>query len=93
MIVGLLSVEIIIPGSTSLKGKRAVINRMKDRLHHKYNVSVAEVDFQEKWQRATMAIALVADNRKYAEQVLNDIFRNLDQEQLFEIVHYQFEYL
>lgn len=93
MVVGLLSLEIIIPASNSLKEKRAVLNRMKDRLRQKYNVSVAEVDFQEKWQRATMAIALVAENRKYAEQVLDDIFRNLDQEQLFEIIHYQYEYL
>ncbi len=93
MTVGLLAIEIIIPQSGSLKDKRMVINHIKDRLQGKFNVSVAEVGYQEKWQRAQVAIAQVSADRNYVEKTLHKIFRLLDDEHQFEIITYEFEYI
>ena len=60
MIVGLAACECIIYDAHSLKEKRAVLQRILTRLKQKFNVSVAEVDYQDTWQRTKIAIAVVA---------------------------------
>lgn len=92
MIVGLLTIEIFIPASASLKDKRMVLNRIRDRIHSKFNVSVAEVDFMDKWQRSLVAVAVVTSQRTFAEDVLNKIFQLLDGDLNFEISKYSIEY-
>jgi len=59
MFVKLLTVDLLIPGCSSLKEKRFVVSSLKARLRNRFNVSVAEVDFQDKWQRSVLAISLV----------------------------------
>ena len=76
MIIGLLSIEIFIPSSTSLKDKRMVLNHIRDKVRKKYNVSVAEVDFLDKWQRSLIGIALVTSQKSFAEETLTKIFSN-----------------
>jgi len=93
MNVGVLSIEILIPGSSSLKDKRMVLKAIKDRVHAKYNVSVAEVEYQEKWQRSVLGFAQIGQSRKFVEESLNTIFRQLDQDHRFEIINYQLEVL
>ncbi|MDO8357540.1 MAG: DUF503 domain-containing protein [Nitrospirota bacterium] len=60
IIVGLCTVELFIPGSQSLKDKRQVLLSLKDRLREKFNLSVAEVDGQDLWQKAVLGLACVA---------------------------------
>ena len=55
MVVGLLTVELHVPGSRSLKEKRMVLRRIKDRLK-KFNVAVSEVEHQDLWQRASIGV-------------------------------------
>jgi len=69
MVVGLLSVEIHVPGAQSLKDKRMVLRRVKDRLK-KLNVAVSEVDHQDLWQRAALAIVTVSSDRQHADREL-----------------------
>ena len=59
MFVKLLTVDLFIPGCSSLKEKRYVLSSLKARLRSRFNVAVAEVDFQDKWQRASLAISFV----------------------------------
>lgn len=92
MIIGVLTIDILIPASTSLKEKRVILNHIRDRVRSKFNVSVAEVDFMEKWQRANLAIAVVTAQKGFAEEVLNKIFQLLDADLSFEINHYKIEY-
>lgn len=92
MIVGLLSIEIYIPASTSLKEKRMVLNHIRDKVRKKFNVSVAEVDYLEKWQRSLIAIAMVTAKKSFAEEVLTKIFQLLDSDLSFEINKYTIEY-
>ena len=71
MIVGITTWELHLAGCRSLKDKRRVIKSLKDRLHHKYNVSVAETDHQDTWQRAQLTCCVVATDRRHAESVLS----------------------
>ena len=69
MVVALLTVELHLYGSQSLKDKRMVLRRLKDRLK-KFNVGVAEVDHQDLWQRAALAVVTVSTDQAHADREL-----------------------
>lgn len=73
--VGVITFEVRVEDSHSLKDKRQVIRAFKDRLRSRFNVSVAEIDGQDTWQRSTVAAATVSGNRARAESVLNSVER------------------
>ena len=70
MVVALLSIECHLPAARSLKDKRMVLQSVKARLRH-LNVSVAEVEHQDLWQRAGLAVVTVAASEALAEKALN----------------------
>lgn len=70
MVVGLCTVELFVAGSRSLKDKRQVLHSLKDRLRDKFNLSIAEVDGQDLWQKAVLGMACVANDGGYVNQVL-----------------------
>ena len=61
--IGVLTLELRIDDSHSLKDKRQVVKSLKDRLRHKFNVSVAEIDYQDLWQRALIAAVTVSSGQ------------------------------
>ena len=69
MVVGLLTIELHVAGSQSLKDKRMVLRRVKDRLK-KFNVAVSEVDYQDVWQRAALAVVTVSSDQQHADREL-----------------------
>ena len=69
MVVGLLTVELHVPGAQSLKDKRTVLRRVKDRLK-KFNVAVSEVDHQDLWQRASLAVVAVSTDQSHVDREL-----------------------
>ncbi len=71
MTVGVLVIELFIPESGSLKSKRYAVRSIKDRLKNKFNVSVAEIDYADKWQRSLIGVAAVANESKLIESMLN----------------------
>jgi uncharacterized protein YlxP (DUF503 family) len=71
MTVGLLTLELRIRGSRSLKDKRAVLRRVKERLRGRLNVSVAETEFHDDHQRSVVAVAAVSSDAARAEEVLD----------------------
>jgi len=71
--IGVLTLELRLENSHSLKDKRHVVKSLKDRLRNKYNVSVAEIDYQDLWQRAAVAAVTVASDHTRAEQVLQSV--------------------
>ncbi|UCE71559.1 MAG: DUF503 domain-containing protein [Nitrospiraceae bacterium] len=73
MIVGLLTLDLHIPEANSLKSKRMVIKSLIDRIKKKFNVSVAEVDANNLWQRSVIGIALVANET----QIINKVFEKI----------------
>ena len=70
MIIGVCSFELYLGGVHSLKEKRGVLKRLKARIVNKFNVSVAEVDLMDSWQRSTIAVAIVSNDQRFANQVL-----------------------
>jgi uncharacterized protein YlxP (DUF503 family) len=72
VIVGLLTVELHIPGARSLKDKRMILRGVKDRLK-KFNVAVAEVEHQDLWQRAGLAVVTVGDSTEFVDRALGSV--------------------
>ncbi|MDE3181749.1 MAG: DUF503 domain-containing protein [Acidobacteriota bacterium] len=70
MPVGLLTLEIDLPYSHSLKEKRAVLQKLMGRLRSRFNAAVAELDHQDAWQRSTIAIVTVSASKSVVESSL-----------------------
>jgi uncharacterized protein YlxP (DUF503 family) len=68
-IVGLCIIEFHLPGVSSLKEKRSILKSMLARIHKTFNISAAEVDYQDKWQSSTIAFAVVSNSSKHIYQV------------------------
>jgi uncharacterized protein YlxP (DUF503 family) len=67
--------DLHVPESRSLKAKRAVIRPIVDTLRHRYHLSVAEVDHLDQWQRAAIAVAVVAGSEARVREVLDAVER------------------
>ena len=93
MFIGSASIELHLPASNSLKSKRQIIKALKDRLHNKFNVSVAEVDHNDLWQRALLGVAVVANQQTHAQQVLSEVVEYIHREAGVEIIDQQIEIL
>ena len=70
-----VSFDLHVPASQSLKSKRAAIRPVIDGLRHRFKVSVAEVDHQNTWQRATIGVALVDGSAAHLEEVMASVER------------------
>ncbi len=93
MIVGVCTVELFIPDSQSLKDKRQVLLSLKDRLRDKFNLSVAEIDGQDVWQRAVLGLACVANDGRHINQVLDQAQNLIRSNPAIEIVQSRVEML
>ncbi len=71
--VGVLTLELRLGNSHSLKEKRHVVQSLKERLRNKFNVAVAEIDYQDLWQRAALAAVTVSTDHAHAEKVLRSV--------------------
>ncbi len=68
--VGVLILELHLTEAQSLKDKRHYVKGVKDRLRARFNVSVAEIGYQNVWKRGLIAVATVSPDRPYAEGLL-----------------------
>jgi len=75
--VALCRLTLRLPENGSLKGKRAVIKSVQQRLHNRFNVSVAEVGHNDAWQLAGLEIAAVANTGAHASQVVTNAVAHL----------------
>jgi hypothetical protein len=91
MLVGVCQVEILLPQSDSLKAKRFVLSSVKARIQNKFNVSIAEVDQHELWQRATLGMALITNERRFVDQTFSKIIQFLEGDDRLEILEQQIE--
>jgi uncharacterized protein len=77
MVVGVLEAELAIYGATSLKDKRRVVRSVKDKISHRFNVSVAEVDELDFCRKAVLGFSMVGNDREYIEGALSKIVEQL----------------
>jgi uncharacterized protein len=73
MPVAFLTLEIRIEAAHSLKDKRQVVRSMKDRLRNSFNISVAEIEVTDLWQRATIGVVSISDSRDYLEGLMRNV--------------------
>lgn len=92
MIVGVLSVELFIPESGSLKTKRFAIKSIKDRLRSRFNVSVAEVDNNDKWQRASIGVVTVSNETRHVDSILENALNLIHGDRRVEVIEKTINY-
>lgn len=73
VVVGILQVILYLPENHSLKGKRSVLRTIKARVANKFNVSVAECDDHDNWQRITLGIAQIGNDRDHVDRCLREV--------------------
>jgi uncharacterized protein YlxP (DUF503 family) len=76
MFVGIVRIELHLPGSASLKDKRSVVRSLKERIRQRVHAAVAEVDHQDLWQRAALGVAVISGERRQIGEMLQSV-RNL----------------
>ena len=89
MSVGLLIVDLHLPESRSLKSKRRVLKGLLDRLRNRHNVSIAEVEHQDLWQRARIAVAVVSNDSRFSNRVLTKIIDQINNETGVQVIDYE----
>jgi len=92
MVVALLSIECHLPAARSLKDKRMVLQSVKGRLRN-LNVSVAEVEHQDLWQRAGIAVVTVAADEALAEKALNTVLDDIERHEPGLVTRSEIEFL
>lgn len=93
MVIGLLQMDLRIPESQSLKEKRQVLLSLKTRLRQRFNISISEMDHQEKWQLATLGVACIGTERQGVNRCLNQVRDVVEEERTVELVNIQLEFL
>jgi uncharacterized protein len=73
MIIGVCRIELHLPNGHSLKGKRQVLKSLKDRIKNRFNVSIAEVDDQDLWQKAVLAVACVSNEQSHVRKTIDQV--------------------
>jgi len=71
--IAYLTLELRIEAAHSLKDKRQVLRSVKDRLRNSFNVSVAEMDVTDLWQRATIGVVAISDSRDYLQGLMQNV--------------------
>jgi uncharacterized protein YlxP (DUF503 family) len=89
MVVGIVRIELFIPGAQSLKDKRQVVRSLKDRLRERVHAAVAEVDHQDLWQRAALGVAVVGPDGGQVHELLNHARRITEEAYAAQITDWQ----
>lgn len=86
MLIGTLQVELFLPEVFSLKEKRFVIQSLKTKVRNRFNAAVAEVDYQDKWQRACIGVACVSSEKQVLDSTLGKILDLFFEEDRIEVL-------
>lgn len=81
MVIGVCTLELYLPDNHSLKGKRQVVNSLKGKLKNRFNISIAEIDHMDVWQRAALGIAIVSNDRRHVDSELSKILNFIEDSQ------------
>ncbi|HLT57450.1 MAG: DUF503 domain-containing protein [Limnochordales bacterium] len=93
MVVGVLTLELFMGESHSLKDKRRTLSSLTERIRRRFPVSIAEVDGNDTWQRATLGVALVTNDRRHAQAVLSTIVQYVERDAAVQLTDYTIELL
>jgi uncharacterized protein len=91
MIIGILKLELFFPTPNSLKSKRIFLKKVISTLRAKFNISVSEVEFHDKWQRTVLGISIVGIEKRYINSVIDKIIDTIDLIHEVELIKQEFE--
>lgn len=91
MVVLVSEVQLFLPDAQSLKQKRQVLNSIKERLHNRFHLSAAEVGHADLWQRSTLAMAVVSNSGRQADEVLAKAVNFIESDGRVQIIDYTIE--
>ena len=83
--------ELYMPENQSLKEKRMIIKSISEKLKKRFSCSIAEVDYQEKWQRAVLGVALVSGDFTYLNQSEDNMIRFIEETYDLDVISAEFE--
>ena len=92
MTIGVLQLNIFIPQANSLKTKRQVLKSLKDKIRHKFNVSIAEINCLDKWQKANLAVACVNSDKKLVNSILCQVVNIIETQHAVELIDYALDF-
>ena len=93
MVVGVLRLELLLHDNHSLKGKRSVLRTIKARVQNKFNVSIAECDDHDLWQRALLGVSQVGADQQHVDGCLREVVRFIENLQLADVGEERLEFL
>jgi uncharacterized protein YlxP (DUF503 family) len=94
MTIGVYTFELHLPAAQSLKNKRQVVRRLKDRLRSRHNVAVAETnEHADRWQRANIVVVSVANGRDALERLFESVHREAEQQVPGQVIETGHEYI
>jgi uncharacterized protein YlxP (DUF503 family) len=93
VLIGISQFELFIAESASLKSKRFVLNSIKTKLKNRFNISVSEVGNTEKWQKATLGVCTVANEKRFIDETLTKVFNFIERDTRVQIINYSTEIL
>jgi uncharacterized protein YlxP (DUF503 family) len=91
MKIGLCVIDLYLPGTNSLKGKRQILKSIKDRIRNKFNVSIAEIEDNEKWRKTKIGVVTINNDSSQIDSILQSVIKFIDGFYPAQIVNYQIE--
>lgn len=93
MVVGVCRVSLMLEGSQSLKEKRSVLRKIKDRVLQKYNCAIAEVGDQDLWQSAQLGFAVLSNQRGFTQSMVQKILNFIDELAVAKLIDDEQDYI
>jgi len=93
MVVGVLRLELRLPETHSLKGKRSILRTIKARVQQKFNVSIAECDDHDIWQRTILGVSQVGADQQHVDRCLREVVSFIEDLQIAEVGEERLEFL
>lgn len=91
MVVGICTMELYLGEAICLKDKRRVLKSIIDRVKAHHNVSIAEIDQQDLWQRSTIAFTCVSNESEHAFKMLNSVVKFIEKQNQSQLIDYKIE--
>ncbi|NIR47547.1 DUF503 domain-containing protein [candidate division KSB1 bacterium] len=91
MLVGVCRIDLFIPDSGSLKSKRTILKSIKQKIRNRFNVSVNEIEPNNKWQRMSLGISMVTNERKFIDMTMSEILKLINGDTRLELLNHIIE--
>ncbi|OGW12602.1 MAG: hypothetical protein A3G93_06605 [Nitrospinae bacterium RIFCSPLOWO2_12_FULL_45_22] len=91
MKIGLCVIDLYLPGNNSLKDKRQILKSIKDRIRNKFNVSIAEIEDNDKWRKTTLGVVTINNDSTQVSNILQSVINFIEGFYPAQIINYQIE--